>query len=414
MQQLPPVECDQEGPPLSDPLPPDNTDLLATLQAAAAGLEPATTLLPAIEASPQSSQPQIAKQSQSESAAPREQQQSWRPLGSFRQARRAARQPKPQQGSAPAAPQLGSLWEAAAEKAQLHAIVMRFVRFSSGPKSTAPATSNLAHAVAADIRSSEGEPEAVPSRQQTSSDATSLGGSHDCDDLQSTLREQAQLLLQQRSSGVKGWSATRPSPRQQSLIAGRLARGSADTAQLSGDQQAPVTIAIPAAPAVLQDMAVCAADAVAACYLAEARDGQEGRPCCRNEPAMLRCRNLSQAFSLTSLAHPGWHWACVLLHRLRDIHGEDPVCRASDQHFERCAAITATVRHHQVELVHNMSVSCCSRCCKACPMPVLLRVWLQALRACDSSLHPPLQVAQPRLNGTSSARASGLRCCIRD
>ena len=277
VQQLPRVECGHEGAPLSEPLPPGNLDLLATLQAAAAGLQPATPpLRTASTASSQSSRAQIAIDSQSESAAIYEQQQAWRPLGPFRQARRAARQPQPQQGSAPAAPQLGSLWEAAAEKAQLHAVVMRFVRFSSGPKSTTP---SLAHAVAADIRNPEGDPEAIPSTQQTSSDADALGGSHSSDDLQPTLREQAQQLLQQRHSGVKGWSATRPSSRKRGPAAGRHVRGSANTAKLSGDQQAPVATAMPAAPAVLQDMAVCAADAVAACYLAEARDGQEGRPC---------------------------------------------------------------------------------------------------------------------------------------
>ena len=279
VQQLPRVECGQEEAPLSDPLPPDNIDFLASLQAAAAGLGPATTpLRTAFAASPQSSRARIAKQSQSESAAPHEQQQAWRLLGPFRQARRAAHQPQLQQGSASAAPQLGSLWEAAAEKAQLHAVVMRFVRFSSGPTSTALATPNLACAVAAETPNSEGEPEAVPSTQQTSSDADALGGS---DDLQPTLREQAQQLLQQRRSGVKGWNATRPSPRQQSPAGGRRVRGSPDTSQWGGDQQAPVAAAMPAAPAVLQDMAVCAADAVAACYLAEARDGQEGGPCCR-------------------------------------------------------------------------------------------------------------------------------------
>ena len=282
VQQLPRLEWGQEGAPWSNPLPPDNMDLFATLQAAAAGLEPATNpLRTAVAASPQSSRAQIAQQSQSESAVPREQQQAWRSLGPFRQARRAARQPKLQQGSAQAASQLGSPWEAAAEKAQLHAVVMRFVRFSSEPTSTALPTPKLAHALAAEICSSEGEREAEHNTQQISSDAVVLGGSHDSDDLQLTLREQAQQLLQQRRIGVKGWSATRPSPGQRSPAAGRHMRGSADTPHSCEDRQAPRATAMPAAPAVLQDMAVCAADAVAACYLAEARDGQEGRLCCQ-------------------------------------------------------------------------------------------------------------------------------------
>ena len=112
---------------------------------------------------------------------------------------------------------------------------------------------------------------------------------------------------------------------------------------------------------------------------------------------------------LTSLAHPGRHWACVLLHWLRETHGEDIVCRAGAQCLHDVPLpLPLTHTASQPEHVQSMSVPCCSRCCMACPMAVVLQSCLQALRPHERSSHTACRRPSP---GSAGRAQRGVLAC---